>query len=517
MSTFSLLLKGSGLRTLESVVSIVLGLLTLPLMMRFLGVDLYGVWVLIGSFTALLYIFDLGFASAVTRHMADAIGQKNSHRMNQIINNALLVYIGLALLILLVVTVLSLTLKPNLNGVLTQEAFAQILWLFGAALAIEFPVKAFSGVATGYLRYDLLSIYRIIIRIITVSILVALLFSGFQLVAIAALNAVMGIISAVAYVWVAKYLFKDFALSKRYFSLAVVKEIYRYSLWAFLVDMNQLIKSRMDIFVVGAQLTLGAVSIYYVAVRLVEYVSELLYKMLNLATPLLTQHNAKDDERAFREDLLLFTRINVYFSLLVFIGWIIVGELIIYLWMGSDFDFRLAYQVLLILLLGRLAGVMVNGLTSALYAKSIHKYLAQITLFETLLSGGLFALLWFAKSIGMIDEINLLTIAWAMTLPLLIGRGLLIPWITLLKAKITQPLDFLRLSIRPFCLSPLAVAWWLGLHHESVDITVHLPWLVLAALLSLLLVVLVLRWELLPREKLLVVRFLRKSKIFIAN
>src|SRR5690606_36873217 len=108
---------------------------------------------------------------------------------------------------------------------------------------------------------------------------------------------------------------KDFALSKRYFSLAVVKEIYRYSLWAFLVDMNQLIKSRMDIFVVGAQLTLGAVSIYYVAVRLVEYVSELLYKMLNLATPLLTQHNAKDDERAFREDLLLFTRINVYFSL----------------------------------------------------------------------------------------------------------------------------------------------------------------------------------------------------------
>lgn len=512
MSTLSLLVRGSGLRTLESIVSILVGLITLPLMMRYLGVDLYGVWVLIGSFTALLYIFDLGFASAVTRQVAAGIAQKDNQRINQIVNNALLIYSALAIVILIVVTLLALILDPDLKGALSRGDFAWILWMFGAALAIEFPVKAFSGLATGYMRYDLLSAYRIIVRLISTAVLIALLVNGFELVAIAALNAVMSVISALAYFLVAKHVFPALALSRRYWNRAVTHELYRYSAWAFLIDANQLIKNRMDIFFVGSQLSLGAVSLYYVAVRLVEYTCELLYKMLNLATPLLTQHATQNNQTAFRDDLLLFTRVNVYLSIAVLLIWMLIGERVLVVWMGDAFEFQPTYQVMLVLLIGRLSGVMVNGITSAFYANNTHQYLAKIALLETLMSLALFGLLVVDNQSNPVLGINLLTVAWAITLPLMAGRLIFVPWIALKTMNIVQPASFLLLSLRPILVVAAPVLCGLGLYDlSSLSTTIgDMSAIVLASITSVIMFFICLYFELLPREKQLLARITKR-------
>lgn len=503
MSTFSLLLKGSSLRALESIVSIIVGVITLPLMMRYLGVDLYGVWVLIGSFTALLYIFDMGFASAVTRHIAESIAQKNSQRTNQIVSNAFLIYSCLALLIIACVSLVAVFYRPDLKGILTEKEFATILWLFGAALAIEFPVKAFSGIATGYLRYDLLSLYRMSFRIVSSVILVSLLMSGYKLVSIACLQAGMGVVSAFAYFLVARHLFKPLSVRREFISKNVLSEIYRYSFWAFLVDINQLLKKRIDIFFVGAYLSLGAVSLYYVAVRLVEYVSELLYKMLNLALPILTKHSANEDAAAFREDLLLFVRINTYFAVLAFIAWVVIGEVVIYYWMGSDFDYQTTYNIMLILLLGRLSGVLASGFTSALYARKEHKRLAKISFFETLLSAGLLAL------VSMKPDPALQWVAYAISVPLLIGRLGLIPWVTLTCTQVAAPHKFLWVAFRPLLLSIFAVGWWIAIQNHWASANLLTGLMVIVTIMAC---ILWLWMDLLPRERNLLSRLTQGVK-----
>src|SRR5690606_10410260 len=171
-----------------------------------------------------------------------------------------------------------------------------------------------------------------------------------------------------------------------YFSLCSIKELFSYSSWAFLIDINQALKHRIDLFFIGGFISLTAVSVYYVSVRLVEYTMQLLYKGLNIALPVLAAHDANEDKEKFKDDLLLFNRINCYFSVITFCMFVFFGKSILFYWMGEDFDFETAYHILIILLLGRLSSLVTNGFTTGLYAKGKHKLLAFISILETISS-----------------------------------------------------------------------------------------------------------------------------------
>src|SRR5690606_10339541 len=118
---------------------------------------------------------------------------------------------------------------------------------------------------------------------------------------------------------------KEMVFGKKFVSIASIKELFSYSSWSFLVDINQAIKRRIDLFFIGGFISLAAVSIYYVSVRLVDYAAELLYKMLNIALPVLTAHDASEDTEKFRNDLLLFNRINCYFSVFALAAFLFLG------------------------------------------------------------------------------------------------------------------------------------------------------------------------------------------------
>jgi len=446
MTKFSLLLKGSALQLLESIVAIVAGLITLPLMLKYLGAEQYGVWVLVGGFTGLLYIFDLGFASSVTRNVASTIAVKDVNKTNGIINSALLIYAGLAIIIM--AAVISAVIVANyktINAVPSHELQLVIL-LVGLSIAIEFPFKAFAGLTTAYLRYDLVAIYKILTKLASTGVLFYLLLNGYGLMSIAVLQLFSGITSNILFLYMAKKVFKEMKVSTTLIDRNIVKELFNYSSWAFLIDINRLIKERVDLFFIGGFISLVAVSIYYVPLRLVEYSLQLLYKSLNLSLPILTGNSSLGDEVKFRENLILFNRINVYFAVLAFLFFLFLGETIIFYWMGAAFDVHSAYQILLVLLAGRLAALSSNGFNTALYAKAKHKVIAYINILETIFTSILLA--WFLAYLGLGPTWAAVSIAS----PLILGRLLVLPYIALVMLKIENRKEVLIHSYRPFVL-----------------------------------------------------------------
>ncbi len=462
MSKISLLLKGSFLQLLESIVAIVVGLVTLPLMMTHLGAEHYGVWVLVGGFTGLLYIFDLGFASSVTRGVASTIAVKDIQKTNCIINSALLIYSILALVIFVAVIVAAFIAKHKfVNGVSPQE-LQLVIVLVGLSIAIEFPFKAFAGLTTAYLRYDLVAIYKISVKLISTGILYYLLLRGYGLVSIAVLHLGTSIFSNILFWLMAKSTFKEMKLSSSMIERKVIKELFDYSSWAFLIDINRIIKERLDLFFIGGFISLAAVSIYYVPLRLVEYSIQLLYKSLNLSLPILTGNSSLGDEVRFRENLIFFNRINVYFAVLAFTFFVFFGEAIIYYWMGPSFDFQSAYQILLVLLTGRLAALSANSFNIALYAKAKHKIIAYTNILETIFSAIL--LTWFLVYL----KLGPFWAAVAIALPLIFGRLVLLPIMATTVLRISnikevfihsyRPLALLIIGCSLYVLYPLGVA-----------------------------------------------------------
>ncbi len=446
MSKAKLLLRGSVLQALESVVAIAVGFITLPLMLKYLGADLYGLWVLVGGFTGLLYIFDLGFASSVTRSVASAIAVNNHNKTNAIVSSALVIYSALALAIMAVVGAIALLYKPGIQETISHSQFQWVILIVGLSIAIEFPFKAFAGLSGAHLRYDLVATYRIIVKVFNTAVLFYLLFNNYGLVAIAILQLVSGIVSNIFFFYLAKSVYRELDVASKFISRDIMKELFKFSSWAFLIDINRMLKERIDLFFIGGFVSLAAVSVYYVPVRLVEYTLQLLYKALNLSLPILTGDTSKGDSEKFRANLILFNRINVYFALLTFLFFLLYGEPIIYYWMGADFDSESAYRILLVLLGARLSALSSNGFNNALYAQAKHKIIAYINFTEAIATAILLTafLVW--------TETGPIGAAVAIAIPLCIGRLVVLPVWALKILEMEDGTTLIWQSYRPLLL-----------------------------------------------------------------
>lgn len=491
MSKAKLLLRGSALQALESVVAIAIGFITLPLMLKYLGADLYGLWVLVGGFTGLLYIFDLGFASSVTRSVASAIAVNNYQKTNAIVSSALVIYSSLALLIMVMVGGIALLYKPDIQETISSRQFEWVIIIVGLSVAIEFPFKSFAGVSSAHLRYDLVATYRIIVKLLNTAVLFYLLFHNYGLVAIAILQLVSGIISNLFFFFLAKNVYPELAVARRLISRDVMKELFQFSSWAFLIDINRMLKERIDLFFIGGFVSLAAVSIYYVPVRLVEYTMQLLYKALNLSLPILTSNTSKGEAEKFRANLILFNRINVYFAVLTFLFFLFYGELIIYYWMGADFDSESAYWILLILIGARLSALSSNGFNNALYASAKHKVIAYINFMEAIVTAILLALFLVWADKGPIGA------AIAIAIPLCVGRLVLLPIWALKILEIEKGMTLMWQSYRPLLLLALS-----SLVYSLMPLAKSIAWIhVVYGIVCSLAVLICAAIELQPRER----------------
>jgi O-antigen/teichoic acid export membrane protein len=464
MSKFRLMLKGSAFRTAEAVIAIALGFITLPLFNRYLGADLYGLWVLISSATALMYIFDIGFASAVTQKIVYFVSQKNTQKVNSVISTALVIYSVLGALIALVTIGIAYLYHPDLKHLLSSSEFKLIVLLVGFSIALEFPCKAFAGIAAAHLRFDLISLYKIFFKVVAFIVIVTLLLNGFKLVSIAITGIVISILSSASFVLMGRYIYKEMEVSCNLVSKQTFDELFGFSVWAFLIDLNNALKSRIDIFFIGTFVSLASVVTYYAPVRLVDYSVELLYKMLGITLPTLASHAASGDGAQFRADLLLINRINTYAYILVAILFIFVGKSILFYWLGQDFNYEQAYQVLVILILGRLSTLAVDGYATSLYAKSKHKIMIYSGFFETTVTALFLYITLPVLNLGVVAA------ALSMAVPLAVSRLILLPFLCRSQLDINHYIRLVIMSFRPLLivipcgllllfLNPLSPEW----------------------------------------------------------
>jgi O-antigen/teichoic acid export membrane protein len=85
--------SGAGVRIISSLVT----LFSLPLAVRYLGAERYGIWVTIGSSAVLLNLLDLGIAGALTNQIAYACAEGSRVRAARATTNALALTSALAL------------------------------------------------------------------------------------------------------------------------------------------------------------------------------------------------------------------------------------------------------------------------------------------------------------------------------------------------------------------------------------------------------------------------------------
>ncbi|MAL97830.1 MAG: hypothetical protein CL583_05185 [Alteromonadaceae bacterium] len=423
MSTVKKLFNGSIAQTLHMLIMIGIGVVMLPFMISQLGESLYGMWIMIGGLTATLYLFDFGFASAVTRYMAKHIHQNDVESANRTVNSALVIYTGLAGLVVATTAVIAAISSIWVNDPNNIDLVRILIVIAGLTLAVEFPFKAFAGISSAYVRYDLMAWSKIIIRLCATLSTIWALLAGYKLIAIALVQLGASIVGSVVYAAIAFRLHESLRIGIRYVDATTMRTLINYSGWTFVIDLSRLAKEKAPIFFVAAYLGTSTLTVYYVAVRLVEYALQLLTKATGMSTPIFSAYHAKDDMDGLKEKLAVFLRINFLLGMFAVFGLVLLGEPLIRLWMGSSFPYTDAYGALVILICGKIASFIFAPLGSVLLAISRHRWQAFLGLGE--ISASLVIIF-----LGLaFFEAGLIAAALGASVPILIGRCLFLPWI----------------------------------------------------------------------------------------
>ena len=372
------LLRGSFFRVLSSIIAAAISFFMMPFLVLHLGTYWYGVWASIGSLVGNYYLLDLGLSTAVTRYVTEALAKNDTDAANRVISTAFWIYCGLALVLLMMTFVMTALAALILEVGKNTQIVGIIILISGLTITIGFPFKALAGIIQSKLRYDLLSWTQLVILIAATGLTIYLISNNYGVLALAVVGLMANIASDVFFFIISKKFFPELDITWRRFSRDFVRELFSFSIWAFLINASNQIRLRIDLLVVAGIQSAVAVTHYSVGSRTAEIANEFLYQATNMVQPLVTRYHATSNHERMRSALIFLTKINIAFGVFVAGMLFILGEPFIKRWMGDDFTN--STLILYLLAAALTVGFIANPLDYTLIAILRHRFLAIVNL-----------------------------------------------------------------------------------------------------------------------------------------
>ena len=323
-------LLGAGLPLLVAIVAI-------PVLIEGLGITRFGVltitWMVVGYFS----LFDLGLGRALTKLVAEKLGKGQEKEIPELIWTALLLMVALGVFGALVIAILSPWLVSDvLNIPLELQPETLIaFYLLAASVPIVISSTGLQGILEAHQRFGLINAVRIPLGIFTFLGPVLVLPFSHSLAPVVAVLVSARLLSWFAFVAlclrVEPVLRRSVNIDRDMF-----KPLISFGGWMTVSNIISPLMVNLDRFLIGAVLTMTAVSYYAtpyeVVIRLLIVPGALMGVMFPAFATVLTQ----DRNRA----AILYSKTIKYIFLLLFPAVLIIVTFAnegLNIWLGSEF------------------------------------------------------------------------------------------------------------------------------------------------------------------------------------
>lgn len=261
--------KGTLFGVAASVTMMATRFITVPIITSHLGLGGYGIWSIIMTTSAYMRFGTAGLKSAFQKYVAEATGDGNYDRVNQLMTTGSAGMLLLSLVALIPVAIFSKTLA-RAAGVPLEflTATAHSFTILALIMILSNFGAAFEAIVNGCHRVDIVRKFYIGTAIFEAAAIVACLLLGYGLLAMSIVMAVaeMGLI-ACCYV-AAKKLLPQIQLRRRYINPHVVPELFRFAGSFQLVNVLEILS--MSILPFGVLRIFGAraAGVYAICTRL---------------------------------------------------------------------------------------------------------------------------------------------------------------------------------------------------------------------------------------------------------
>ena len=410
-----------------------------PILVHRLGHLYYGMWILISSVLDYYGVLDMGLRTAIQRFVARYRGADERTGLDKTLSTGLVLSSGLCLLICGLTVPVARSL-PGIFGIHEQEShlFSQLVVLLGLSAAFTFPARVLGAYLCGLQRYDLYNLNAIVGAVIRAALLVAALKMGYGVWGCAVVALATTVLSLVMSAWLVMWADPDASLSWKHATIKQSRELVSFSFYMLLATTGDLLRTRLDSFVIARWLGIALVTPYNVAARLIDHFRVVMFSLLG---PLLTEMSALDakSSRAELQRLFLrFSKVTALLSLCITVLLFVDGKALLRYWVGSDFVS--SFSVLMVLALGRCIAVGQTPSIVLLIACGRNRFVGWMTLIEGLAN--------LALSVYWAHTYGLIGVALGTLVPLLISKGLIQPWYTLSVAGVSTK-QYLQKALAP--------------------------------------------------------------------
>lgn len=364
---------GAALSVANMVISLIIGALYTPIVLRFLNQSEYGVYTLSLSLVAYLSLLDMGFGNTLVRFSARARAENKPEK--DIYGMFLILYLGVALVALIAGICMSFNIESFFDKSFTAAETQQLKTLFFIMLintTLVFPNSVFSSIIRSNQRFVFANILNLVMNVGRHAVTVLFLLMGGKTVSMALVAlgvTVLTLLFDMIYCFAklkVRFGFKRF--EKRFYS-----EVLGYSFFMLLNIVADQLFAGTDKVILGRVCGSAAVAVYGVAVTFQTYFMEFSTSISGVYLPHISQLAAKKD--GVKEMSSLLVRVGrVQFILLAYIliGFVFYGRDFVALWAGSGYGD--AYIIALIIMISSVIPFSQNIGISVLQAYNKHGY-----------------------------------------------------------------------------------------------------------------------------------------------
>lgn len=355
MKSLKKLIVNSGWYSGGFLVITIIALLTTPLLVWKLGIEGYGIYILINSLVGYYGILDLGLGQGLIKFVAEYNAKNEQENISNAINAAIVVqmFMGLIASLLLIIFASSIVdvLKIS-NAYKTESKYYIYLCSFGFFFTMI--NGAFSSALMGLQRYDITSKMDVMINTGINILFAALLLVGFGLREGILLNVGITLLSFFIYLFIVKKKIPAWKFNP-YIKLSFLKSLLNFSFFVFLTRVSGLFSNYIVRFVVSFFLGPAGVTFYVIPSKLVGAIGSVFGSAVNVIFPYTSHLNATNEEEKIKRTVLIGSKIFASLGVPIMIFVFLFCKPILQIWMGNNFA-DAAWFVLGILAISSLIG-----------------------------------------------------------------------------------------------------------------------------------------------------------------
>lgn len=399
-------------------VTILVGFFLTPFVIQHVGKGGYGIWTLVATLVGYYGILDLGISTAVVRYVAHHAGRGDTRALNETASTAITVFVVMGLVVLGASVALATPLAHFFHIAEARATeFRHVVWLLGLACAIAFPGNVLAGVMRAHERFVAFNAVTLLSTLVRAGLTVWALVAGYGLTGVALATAAAGVITVVANALLCRVLLPHVRFRPGLCRRAVLRSLVAFGVAATVIAMGDLLRFKLDPFLLGKWKGMNAVAVYGVAALLIHYMLTSVTAGLGVLTPRFA--SLQGDATPDRLRGLFVRSLSISSALGFGAGTLVIccGGPFVHLWVGPTF--RGGVPVLWILGASYAVAMAQTPGISAMYAMNRHRAYALANTLEGVAN--------LALSLALISSYGIIGVALGTAIPQFVHKGFVQP------------------------------------------------------------------------------------------